>query len=244
MVPKSRLGWQSAWAAQWTRVAAGTTCNGWAEAPVCRVLSMSRAMQPRKRLLKKLPEELNQMQEAYPEAKVELWSQDEHRIGLKPILRRVWTRKGSRVRAVVRPRYQWTYVYGFVEPQSGKTSWLLMPTVNAQAFSLALCAFAQEQEVGPNKHLLLVMDQARWHKSRDLVIPEGLHLLFLPSHSPELQPAERLWPLSNEPLANRTFASLDELEQMQAERCRWLQAHSEVIRGRTSFHWWPSLDTT
>jgi transposase len=201
-------------------------------------------MQPRKRLLKKLPEELNQLQEAYPEAKVELWSQDEHRIGLKPILRRVWARKGSRVRAVVRPRYQWTYVYGEVSPQSGKTSWLLMPTVNAQAFSLALCAFAQEQEVGPNKHLLLVMDQAGWHKSRDLVLPEGLHLLFLPSHSPELQPAERLWPLSNEPLANRTFASLDELEQVQAERCRWLQAHPEVIRGRTSFHWWPSLDTT
>jgi transposase len=75
-------------------------------------------------------------------------------------------------------------------------------------------------------------------------VPEGLHLLFLPSHSPELQPAERLCPLSNEPLANRTFASLDELEQIQAERCRWLQAHPEVIRDRTSFHWWPALDTT
>ncbi len=80
------------------------------------------------------------------------------------------------------------------------------------------------------------MDQAGWHKSRDLVIPEGRHLLFLPSHSPELQP--------NEPLANRVFRSLDELEQVQAERCRWLQAHPESIRGRTSFHWWPSLDTT
>jgi hypothetical protein len=50
-------------------------------------------------------------------------------------------------------------------------------------------------------------DQAGWHKSCDLVVPEGLHLLFLPSHSPELQPAERWWPLSNEPLANRVFSS-------------------------------------
>ena len=148
------------------------------------------------------------------------------------------------MRAVVRPRYQWMYLYGFVEPQSGKTSWLLMPTVNTAAFSLALAAFAKEQGVGPNQRILLVLDQAGWHKSRDLVIPEGLHLLFLPSHSPELQPAERLWPLSNEPLANRVFRSLDELEQVQSERCRWLQAHAEVIRGRTSFHWWPSLDTT
>src|SRR5581483_1734917 len=206
---------------------------------------MSKATQPPNRLLKKLPEDVEELRQAHPEAQIELWSQDEHRIGLKPILRRVWARKGSRVRAVVRQRYQWMYLYGFVQPESGKTSWLLMPTVNREAFSLALSAFAKEQGVGPNKHLLLVMDQAGWHKSRDLVLPQGLHLLFLPAHSPELQPAERLWPLSNEPLANRTFASLDELEQVQAERCRWLQTHPEVIRGRTSFHWWPaSLDTT
>lgn len=119
-----------------------------------------------------------------------------------------------------------------------------MPTVHTVAFSLALATFAQEQDAGPHKQILLVLDQAGWHKSGELVIPQGLHLLFLPSHSPELQPAERLWPLSNESLANRVFNSLDELEQVQAERCRWLQAHPDVIRGRTSFHWWPSLDTT
>lgn len=173
-----------------------------------------------------------------------MWCQDEHRIGLKPILRRVWARKGSRVQAVVRPRYQWMYLYGFVEPQSGKTSWLLMPTVNTAAFSLALASFAQEHGVGPDKQILLVLDQAGWHKSGELVLPQGLHLLFLPSHSPELQPAERLWPLSNEPLANRVFHSLDELEDVQSARCRWLQAHPEIVGGRTSFHWWPPLCTT
>jgi transposase len=206
---------------------------------------MSRATQPPSRRLKKLPEEVARLHQAYPEASLELWSQDEHRIGLKPILRRVWARKGTRVRAVVRPRYQWMYLSGFVQPQSGKTSWLLMPTVNTTAFSLALAAFAQDQGAGPTKQILLVLDQAGWHTSTGLQIPEGLHLLFLPSHSPELQPAERLWPLSNEPLANRVFTSLDELEQIQAERCRWLQTHPESIRGRTSFHWWPAtLDTT
>jgi transposase len=202
-------------------------------------------MRPSSRLLKKLPGEVEKLHQAYPEARIERWSQDEHRIGLKPILRRIWARKGSRLRAVVRPSYRWMELYGFVEPQSGATSWLLMPTVKTAAFSLALAAFAQEQEVGPNKHMLLVMDQAGWHKSRELQGPQGLHLLFLPSHSPELQPAERLWPLTKEPLAHRVFHCLDELEQVQAERCRWLQAHPECIRGRTSFHWWTaSLDTT
>lgn len=120
-----------------------------------------------------------------------------------------------------------------------------MPTVNTAAFSLALSAFAEEQELGPNKHLVLLMDQAGWHKSAALAVPQGLHLLFLPSHSPELQPAERLWPLSNEPLVNRVFGSLDKREQVQAERCRCLQAHPEVIRARTAYHRWPaSLLTT
>ncbi|QBD77345.1 IS630 family transposase [Ktedonosporobacter rubrisoli] len=158
-----------------------------------------------------MPEEVEKLREQYPEAQIDLWSQDEHRIGLKPILRRVWARKGSRVQAVVRPRYQWMYLYGFVQPQSGATSWALLPTVNTPAFSLALASFAQEQGVGPHKHILLVLDQAGWHKSAGLQIPEGVHLLFLPPHSPELQPAERLWPLTNEPLANRIFRSLDEL---------------------------------
>jgi len=188
--PKWLPAWHSGWDDRWTRAGAGITCSGWAEARTSHDHSMKRATMLPSRRLKKLPEEGEKLREQYPESSIELWSQDEHRIGLKPILRRVWARKGTSVRALVRPRYHW--MYGFVEPQSGKTSWLLMPTVNTVAFSLALAAFAQEQGVRPKKHLLLVLDQAGWHKNADLVIPEGLHLLFLPSHSPELQPAERL----------------------------------------------------
>lgn len=146
---------------------------------------------------------------------------------------------------MVAQHYQWVYVYAFVHPESGQTSWLLLPTVNIEAFSLALTIFAQEVGVGPDKQVILLLDRAGWHKSPQLTIPPGIHLLFLPPYSPELQPAERLWPLSNEPLANRSFTSLEELEDVQAERCRWLQAHPEIIRARASFHWWPlSADTT
>lgn len=193
-----------------------------------------------RRRLKKLPEEVEALRQAHPSSQVELWSSDEHRIGLKPILRRVWAPKGIAVRAIIAPRYQWMYVYAFVHPQSGQTSWLLLPTVNVEAFSQALAIFAHEAGVGPDKQIVLLLDGAGWHKSAKLEVPEGIHLVFLPPYSPELQPAERLWPLSNEPLANRAFTSLDELEQVQAERCRYLQAHPELIRAQTCFHWWPS----
>ncbi|NJK37317.1 MAG: IS630 family transposase, partial [Oscillatoriales cyanobacterium SM2_3_0] len=69
-------------------------------------------------------------------------------------------------------------------------------------------------------------------------IPEGIHLLFLPPKSPELQPAERLWPLTNEAVANRSFGSLDELEEITAHRCRVLLKRTELIQGLTNFYWW------
>lgn len=165
---------------------------------------------------------------------------DEHRIGLKPILRRVWAPSGTPVKAVVAQRYEWMYVYGFVHPQSGQTSWLLMPSVNVEAFSAVLEAFAREVGVGPDKPIVLVLHRAGWHKSPQLRVPEGIHLLFLPPYSPELQPCERLWPLTNEPLANRCFATLDALELVQAERCRWMQTQSSLVHAHTCFRWWPT----
>lgn len=212
---------------------------------MCRVQNMRRQMKQHNRLLKKLPEEVATVQQANPPASVELWAMDEHRIGLKPILRRVWAEKGATVTASVAPRYQWMYVYAFVHPQSGRTTWLLLPSVNVEIFSRALAAFAEEVGAGSEKQIVLALDGAGWHKSVQLTLPPGLHLVFLPPYSPEVQPSERLWPLSNEPLANRVFTSLDELEEVQAERCRWLQDHPELVRAQTCFHWWPTfMDST
>ncbi len=55
---------------------------------------------------------------------------------------------------------------------------------------------------GRDHQVLLVLDGAGWHTSRRLRSPDGLHLLVLPACSPELQPAERLWPLLREAVAN------------------------------------------
>jgi Transposase, Mutator family len=54
-----------------------------------------------------------------------------------------------------------------------------------------------------------------------------------------IQPAEHLWPLTNSVLVNRHFASIEELEDAQAERCIALQARLGLIRRATRFHWWP-----
>lgn len=99
-----------------------------------------------------------------------------------------------------------------------------------------LAAFAREVGAGPDTHILLVLDGAGWHTGEEVIIPEGIHLLCLPSYSPELQPADHLWPLTNEPLANVRFADLDALEQVQAERCLTLQQQPELIPSHTLVH--------
>lgn len=179
------------------------------------------------------------MATAFPKASVELWAVDEHRIGLKPTLHKVWALPGQRPLAPVEHRYAWRYLVGFVHPASGRTVWHLATTVNIELFSVELEAFAQQVGAGPTKQIVLVLDGAGWHDSPRVRVPEHVRLLFLPPHSPELQPAEHLWPLTNTVLVNRHFASIDELEDAQAERCVALQARPDLIRSTTCFHWWP-----
>ena len=70
-------------------------------------------------------------------------------------------------------------------------------------------------------------------------MPEGIHLEVLPPYSPELQPAERLWRLADEPLANRCFDRLEALEDVLEVRCRTLLTMQPEIKALTNYHWWP-----
>jgi transposase len=172
-----------------------------------------------------------------------VWAQDEGRLGLKPVERRVWARKGVRPVARQHPRYKWLYVYAFVRPVTGEQFYLVLPSVSTPWFSLALAEFAKHAGAGPESPVLLVLDGAGWHTAKDLVVPDGLHLLFLPPYSPQLQPAERLWPLFREALANRSFADLGELETVVQARCRWLQADQGNVRRLTHYHWWTEAES-
>lgn len=172
---------------------------------------------------------------------MELWAEDEHRLGLKPIVRVVWAPRGQRPIVPVRPRYEWLYVVAFVCPESGETSFWLVPALNAEVFHRLLRAFAQERSISRRKRLLLVLDQAGWHLSGDVQVPEGMTLIPLPPYSPELQPAEHLWGLIDEAVANRVFRSLDELDAALGARICVLAERPEQIRSTTLFHWWPTV---
>lgn len=123
---------------------------------------------------------------------------------------------------------------------TGATWWCLLPTVSTVAMQLALETFAREEGIDAAHPAVLVLDGAGWHTSTTLLLPNGLHLVPLPPASPELQPAERLWPLVNEPVANRTFADLDALVDVLVRRCQTLRADRHTVAGLTHYWWWPS----
>jgi hypothetical protein len=185
------------------------------------------------RLSKRVTEAVTEERARHPGAAVELWAFDEPRAGLKPVLRRVWAKRGRRPVAVVAPGYEWLYLYDFVRPATGDLVWFLGNTVNTALFAAVLARFAAAVGAGPDKRIILVLDGAGWHGARGgVAVPEGVCLEFLPPYSPELQPAEHLWPLTNESIANQPFANLAELDAALADQ-------PEIIKAHTRFHGWP-----
>jgi transposase len=136
--------------------------------------------------------------------------------------------------------YDWLYVYGLVRPTTGQSWWGLLPTVSTAAMSAALAEFARDEGIDATHRAVIVWDGAGGHTSGKLVMPAGIDLVPLPPASPELQPAERLWPLVNEAVANRSFADLDALEAVLVARCQTLRADPTTIHDLTCYGWWPS----
>ena len=193
---------------------------------------------------KNLPILVKKMQQEQPDKEVEVWffdvseaSRRVHRVGLKPILCKIWAPTGERPIATVQHHYEWLYVYGFVNPKTGETCWYLIPRVNSSWLSVVLADFAASVGVGENKTVLLVMDRAGWHLSTKLEMPPAIVPEFLPPYSPELQPAERLWRLVDEPIVNPYIESISELEDILSKRCCVLNNMREEIRNITDYHW-------
>lgn len=98
-----------------------------------------------------LPLKVEKLKQKYPQAEVDLWFFDEHRVGLKPILRKVWSKIGVRPIARVQHRYEWLYVYGFVKPKTGETLWYLIPRVNTNWLNLVYQNFVQDAGISEKK---------------------------------------------------------------------------------------------
>ena len=166
-----------------------------------------------------------------------MWAEDQARLGLKPITRRVWWLRGCRPRSGGRTKYEWLYVYGFARPATGESFTVFLPRVKVERMADALVAFAAHADPGGTKILVLVVDNAGWHRAKRLAVPANVRLHFLPPCTPELQPVEPFWVLVREAVANDTFDRLADLRRVIRRRCRHLAADRATVKGAVGFRW-------
>lgn len=136
---------------------------------------------------------------------------DEARIGQQGTLTTMWAPRGSRPTAVKQTRFEWAYAYAAIEPRTGFSSALIAPHVNTETMSEFLKILAGEINAGDI--VILLMDQAGWHRARALEVPANIVILFLPPYSPELNPVENLWGyMRSHHLSNRVYENYDHIK--------------------------------
>jgi hypothetical protein len=147
---------------------------------------------------------------AHPGKRVELWFQDEARVGQKNKLTRRWARRGTRPRAPHDQRTAWAYIFGAICPAEGKGAGLVMPFCDTAAMQEHLTEISAM--VAPDAHAVLILDQAGWHLAGALVVPGNITIMPLPPRSPELNPVENVWQfLRDNWLSNRVFNGYDNI---------------------------------
>lgn len=137
------------------------------------------------------------------------WCQDETRFGLKTIQRRRLTLKGIKPVGKVQWQYKTFYLYGVVEPKSGESFFFEFCHLDTICFEKFLELFS---EAYPEDLHIIQVDNGSFHSSLQLHIPDNIILLFQPSHTPQVNPIERLWKEIKEELSWELFDNLEALK--------------------------------
>lgn len=132
------------------------------------------------------------------------------RIGQKNKITRRWALRGTRPRAIHDQRTKWAYIFGAICPERGVGAALVMPYADTDAMQAHLAEISAMVEA--DAHAVLVLDQAGWHTTARLIVPDNITLVPLPPRSPELNPVENIWQFVRDNwLSNRVFQSYDDI---------------------------------
>ena len=159
--------------------------------------------------------------------------QDEARFGRITQPTRCWAPKDMRPCVPNQIIREAIYAFAAVDPQTGKMTSAILPTANTDMMNIFLKQVSQEFA---DYFLVMQVDQAGWHRSGSLEIPENIRLLFQPPYSPETNPTEHIWEeLREKYFANRIFPSLDHLQEQLCSALSELSSHTDLIHSMTYF---------
>ena len=174
---------------------------------------------------------------------IELWWQDEARVGQQGTLTRLWAERGSRPPAPRDCRYAWAYLFGVVCPARSIGAALVLPYVNTNAMNLHLAEISRH--VSPSAHAVVTIDGAGWHQpGGTLTVPNNISLLPLPPYSPQLNPQENIWQyLPQNYLSNSVFDTYDAIIDACCHAWSSLAAQPERFTSIATRHWAEQITT-
>ena len=159
--------------------------------------------------------------------------QDEGRFGRISRPKRCWAPPGMRPQVPSQVVRESVYVFAAVAPEAGLMTALVLPSANTAMMNLFLEHVSQSFK---NYFLVMQVDQASWHRSKELIVPANIRLIEQPAYSPEVNPVEHLWEeLREKYLHNRLFSSLDPLVEVLCQGLGELTEDKERLRSLMFF---------
>ncbi len=179
---------------------------------------------------------MSKVPEGVSTEKIDVWFQDEARIGQQNTVTRIWAKTGTRPRVVRQRQFLSTYIFGAVCPGTGDSSAIIMPESNTEAMLTHLQCISNAIETG--RHAVVVMDRATWHTTDKLKKFSNLTLVFLPPTSPELNPIEQVWQyLRDTSLANRCFKTYEDILEAGCDAWNNFANNHEIVKSLCLREW-------
>ena len=160
-------------------------------------------------------------------------AQDEACFGRISMVRRSWAPKPIRPLVHHQIVREYTYVYAVVAPKEGKMTSLILPAADTSMMNLFL---EHVSRIYSEYFLVIQVDQAGWHSSKDLIVPENIRLIRQPAYSPELNPVEHLWEeIREKAFYNRVFPSLQAVTDTLCDQLLQFEDNKQLLRSMTYF---------
>lgn len=164
-----------------------------------------------------------------------LFFQDEMRSGLISNYRRSWSPVGIRTVIDNQQAFFNRYLFSAVAPLSGESFHLIGLEENSSA--MVALFFDELTRAYPDRHLVVVFDNAPSHRPKIVREREKLTCIYLPPYSPELNPAERFFGEIRKATANQIFATLNEQERLIEQAVKTLSADEPRMKRLTGYDW-------
>lgn len=171
---------------------------------------------------------------------IRLLFQDEARFGRMSDPRSCWAPAPIRPMVCLALIREFKYEYAAVSPWDGALDFMTSEKMNTENMS---CFLEQVSKNHQGEFIVMVLDGASSHKSKELKVPDTMELILLPPYSPELNPAEQIWnALRKNYFANKVFDSLDAAIHQAEDGLLKMASNRKTMCSLTNWHWINSVN--